>query len=122
MTLVVHTLLEAHGTEDCMAWKLDYRTQGDLLGEISVGHEHYYFPPTWLEGDDARRRGCRLFEPEPGGFWVVEMGHEDLQRVCDAGAVLEPAGGEGPQARLAGTTVEGLDRDRRYALVWLEVY
>lgn len=69
-----------------MACKLDYRTRGDVLGEISV-----------------------------------EMGHEDLQRICDARAVLEPAGGEGPQARLAGTTVEGLDRDRRYALVWPEV-
>jgi len=82
MTLVVHTLLEAHGTEDWTAWKLDYRTRGDVLGEISVGHEHYYFPPAWLEGDDARRRGCRPFEPEPGGFWVVEMGREDLPRIC----------------------------------------
>jgi hypothetical protein len=25
-----------------MASKLDYRTRGDVLGKVSVGHEHYY--------------------------------------------------------------------------------
>lgn len=94
---------------DWTSWQLDYTDHVEVLGQIAL-RDAYYFPPRWLEGPRTRLRGRRVIDVDLG-FFVAELRHRDLLRLCRAPGTLRDE-----------SWVADLPTSAGYAVVWLEIY
>lgn len=108
---MTHTLVTSPRSlhRDWTSWQLDYTDHVEVLGQIAL-RDAYYFPPRWLEGPRARLRGRRVIDVDLG-FFVAELRHRDLLRLCRAPGTLRDESWVADLPTFAG-----------YAVVWLEIY